>query len=72
MLDHGVRVLSGIRTRPNPRVSAIDAAHNRQNGLQQDTKFSRILFVVITASLLCWFPGIMVYFVYYLSRTISD
>ena len=55
-----------IRTRLNPRVSAIEAAHNRQNRLQQNAKFSCTMFVVITASFFCWFPGIIVYCIHYL------
>ncbi|XP_078375719.1 adenosine receptor A2a-like, partial [Oculina patagonica] len=55
-----------IRTRLNSRVPAIDAAHNRQNGPQQNTKLSRTLFIVITASLLFLLPTIVVYCTHYL------
>ncbi|XP_078378594.1 lysophosphatidic acid receptor 3-like [Oculina patagonica] len=55
-----------IRRRLNCRVPAIDAAHNRRNGPQQNAKFSRTLFVVIAASLLFWFPSIVVYCTQYL------
>ena len=50
-----------IRKRVNCRVPAIDAAHNRQNELQQNAKLSRTLFIVITASLVFWVPSVVVY-----------
>ena len=49
-----------IRSRLILRVPEIAAAHNRQNGPQQNAKFSRTLFVVIAASLLFWVPSIVV------------
>ena len=55
-----------IRTRLNCRVPAIDGAHNRQNEQQQNAKLSRTLFIMITVSLLCWIPVIVVYCTYYL------
>ena len=55
-----------IRTRLICKVSVIDFAHNRQNGLQQNAKFTKTLFVVITASFICWFPSIVVYCAHYL------
>ncbi|XP_078375727.1 adenosine receptor A3-like, partial [Oculina patagonica] len=55
-----------IRTRLNRGVPAISAAHNRQNEPQKTAKLSRTLFVVITASLLFWFPSIVVYCTHYL------
>ena len=51
-----------IRTRLKCRVPPIDCAHNRQNEAQQNAKLSRILFIMITASLLFWIPSLAVYF----------
>ncbi|XP_078356142.1 uncharacterized protein LOC144640950, partial [Oculina patagonica] len=45
-----------IRTRLNCRLPAVNAAHNRQNGPEQNAKISKTLFIVIGASLACWFP----------------
>ncbi|XP_078378591.1 G-protein coupled estrogen receptor 1-like [Oculina patagonica] len=55
-----------IRTRLNCRVPAIDAAHNRQNGPEQNAKLSRTLFIVIGASLVCWLPSMAFYPVHYI------
>ena len=55
-----------IRTRLNSRAPTIEGAHNRQNHQQQNAKLSRTLFVVITASLSCWVPGIVVSCTHYL------
>ena len=52
-----------IRRKLNCRVPAIETAHNRQNGLQQNTKLSKTLFIVIAASLICWFPSTLGYFI---------
>ena len=55
-----------IRTRLNLRAPIIDGAHNRQNEQQQNAKLSRTMFIVITASLSFWVPGIVVYCTHYL------
>ena len=55
-----------IRTRINCRVPAIDGASNRQNEPQNSAKLSRTLFIMITASLVFWIPGIVVNCTYYL------
>ena len=47
-----------IRIRLNCRVPVIDGAHN----IQQNSKLSRTLFVMITASLLFFLPRFVVYF----------
>ena len=49
-----------IRKRLYCRVPAIDGAHNRQSEPQQNTKLSRTLFIMITASLLFWVPSLVV------------
>jgi len=49
-----------IRARLNNKVPAIDGAHNSQSKLQQNTKLSRTLFIMITASLLFWVPSLVV------------
>jgi len=49
-----------IRTRLNRRVPAIDTTQSRENESQQNVKLSRTLFIVITASLLFWIPGIVI------------
>ena len=38
----------------------MDTTQNRENESQQNAKLSRTLFIVITASLLFWIPGIAV------------
>jgi len=48
-----------IRARLNSRVPVMDTTHNRETESQQNVKFSRTLFIVITASLLFWIPGIV-------------
>ncbi|KAL9966581.1 hypothetical protein ACROYT_G024683 [Oculina patagonica] len=55
-----------IRSRLSHRVPAIDAAHNRQNGPEQNAKLSRTLFIVIGASLVCWLPSMVSYVIHYL------
>ncbi len=55
-----------IRTRLHCRIPAIDTAHNRQNGSEQNTKLSRTLFIVIAASLVCRLPSVVVHCVYVL------
>ena len=47
-----------IRTKLNCRVPVIDDAHN----IHQNSKHSRTLFIMITASLLFWVPSLVVYF----------
>ena len=65
--DHDMRVLSGNpKKKLNCRVPAIDGAHNRQDQQQQNAKLSRTLFIVITASLVFWIPGIVVSCTYHL------
>jgi len=49
-----------IRQRLNCRDPVIDTAYNKRNESQQIVKLSRTLFIVITASLLFWIPGIVV------------
>ena len=49
-----------IRARLNNRVPVMDTTHNRETESQQNVKLSRTLFIVITASLLFWIPGIVV------------
>ena len=49
-----------IRTKLNSRAPVMDTTQNRENGSQQNAKLSRTLFIVITASLLFWIPGIVV------------
>ena len=48
-----------IRTRLNSRVPVMDNTHNKANESQQNVKLSRTLFVVTTASLLFWIPGVI-------------
>ncbi len=55
-----------IRRRLSHRVPAIDAAHNRQNGPEQNAKLSMTLFIVIGSSLVCWLPSMVVYGFHYL------
>jgi len=53
-----------IRKRLNCRGPPIDGAQNRQN--EQNAKLSRTLFIMITASLVFWIPGIVVNCTYHL------
>ena len=46
-----------IRIRLNFRLPAIDGAHN----IQQNSKLSKTLFIMITASLFFWVPSLVVY-----------
>lgn len=57
-----------IRTRLqcNINVFAEDTVHNRQNSQEQIKKLSRTLFIVIFTSLVCWFPGVVIYCIRYL------
>ena len=55
-----------IRTRLKISVPAEDNVHNRQNSQEQIKKLSRTLFIVISISLVCWFPGIVINCVRYL------
>ena len=49
-----------IRTRLDSRAPVMDTTQNRRSESEQNSKLSRTLFIVITASLLFWIPGIAV------------
>ena len=50
-----------IRTRLNSKVPIMNNSHNRRaNESQRNVRLSRTLFVVMTASLLFWIPGVIV------------
>ena len=49
-----------IRTRLNQKHPAINMAHNRQS-VQQSTKLSNTLFIVIGASVVLWLPSLAFY-----------
>ena len=54
-----------IRKRLNRKVPALDAArHNRRTEPEQKAKLSRTLFIVIAASILFWFPCMVIYSIY--------
>ena len=55
-----------IRTRLNCKPPAIDFAHNRQNGPEQNAKLSRTLFIVTAVSVVCFFPSTVGYLIHYL------
>ena len=55
-----------IRTRLNSRVPVMDNTHNRKIESQQNVKLSRTLFIVTTASLLFWIPGVIANVILYL------
>ena len=55
-----------IRKRLHRRVPVLDMVHNRQSGVEQNTKLSKTLFIVIAASLICWIPAIVVYCTHFL------
>ena len=58
-----------IRTSLAQQNQAIDNAHNRQDD-ERNKKLSRTLFIVIGASVIFWFPGLVVYYVFSLSSVI--
>ena len=66
MCGHDLRVLSRNPKNLNFRVPAIDGMNNRQNEPHHNPKLSRTLFIMITASLVFWIPGIVVNCTYYL------
>ena len=49
-----------IRTKRNSRAPVMDTTQNRENESQKNAKLSRTLFIVTTAYLLFWIPGIVV------------
>lgn len=55
-----------IRKRLNCRVPPIDTAHNRESGLQQNTKISCTFFIVVAASLVFWLPSTIIIALYLL------
>ena len=56
-----------IRTRLQNSPPAVDtAAHNRERGTEQMKKLSKTLFIVISASLVCWIPSVVMYCVWLL------
>ena len=56
-----------IRTRlANNAVAAVDTAHNRQRTSEQIKKLSKTLFIVISTSLVCWIPSVVLYCVTFL------
>ena len=58
-----------IRTSLAQQNPAIDNGHNRQDD-ERNKKLSRTLFIVIGASVIFWFPGLVVYYVFSLSSVI--
>ncbi len=50
-----------IRTRLKCSVPAEDKVHNRQNTQEQIKKLSRTLFIVISISVVCWFPALVIH-----------
>ena len=51
-----------IRTKLTQQGPAINTAHNRQDN-ERNAKLSRTLFIVIGASVIFWFPGLVVYLI---------
>ena len=50
-----------IRTRMANGAAAIDTAHNRQRASEQIKKLSKTLFIVISTSIVCWIPSVVLY-----------
>lgn len=51
-----------IRTRlANSAPAAVNTAYNRERSLEQIKKLSKTLFIVISASLVCWIPSVVLY-----------
>ena len=51
-----------IRTRlANSAPAAVDTAYNRERPPEQIKKLSKTLFIVISASLVCWIPSVVLY-----------
>ena len=55
-----------IRARLNRKISAFEGAHNRRNGQHPNAKFSKTMYIVVAASLLFWFPSIVLYCAHFL------
>lgn len=55
-----------IRIRLANSAPAVDQAHNRERAPEQMKKLSKTLFIVITTSLVCWIPSVVMYCVKFL------
>ena len=54
-----------IRRGLSRRVPVLNTVHNRKNGTEQNVKLSKTLFIVIAASLVCWFPNVVAYSIFF-------
>ena len=54
-----------IRRGLSRRVPFLNTVHNRKNGTEQNAKLSKTLFIVIAASLVCWFPCVVAYSIFF-------
>ena len=54
-----------IRRGLSRRVPVLNTVHNRKNGTEQNAKLSKTLFIVIAASLVCWFPNVVAYSIFF-------
>ena len=54
-----------IRRGLSRRVPVLNTVHNRKNGTEQNAKLSKTLFIVIAASLVCWFPCVVAYSIFF-------
>ena len=54
-----------IRRGLSRRVPFLNTVHNRKNGTEQNAKLSKTLFIVIAASLVCWFPNVVAYSIFF-------
>ena len=50
-----------IRTRLSKSAPAVDTAHNREGAPEQIKKLSKTLCIVISTSLICWIPSVVLY-----------
>ena len=54
-----------IRRGLSRRVPVLNTVYNRKNGTEQNAKLSKTLFIVIAASLVCWFPNVVAYSIFF-------
>ena len=54
-----------IRRGLSRRAPVLNTVHNRKNGTEQNKKLSKTLFIVIAASLVCWFPCVVAYSIFF-------
>lgn len=54
-----------IRRGLSRRFPVLNTVHDIKNGTEQNSKLSKTLYIMIAASLVCWFPSVVVYSIYF-------